>query len=85
MIDNSSLYRYDPEVPLIVPEVNADAVEGFANLLLRRMRREAQGDWGTLTWEIRSVNHRYLEPGLRLPELAPVSPGSPTPDSDPSP
>ena len=29
VIDNSSLYRYDPDVPLIVPEVNADAVEGF--------------------------------------------------------
>ena len=28
VIDNSSLYRYDPEVPLIVPEVNADAVFG---------------------------------------------------------
>ena len=26
VIDNSSLYRYDPQVPLIVPEVNADAV-----------------------------------------------------------
>jgi aspartate-semialdehyde dehydrogenase len=26
VIDNSSLYRYDPEVPLIVPEVNSDAV-----------------------------------------------------------
>ncbi len=26
VIDNSSLYRYDPEVPLIVPEVNADAI-----------------------------------------------------------
>ena len=25
-------------------------------------------DVGTLTWEIRSVNHRYLEPGLKLPE-----------------
>ncbi len=25
-------------------------------------------DAGTLTWEIRSVNHRYLEPGLKLPE-----------------
>ncbi len=30
VIDNSSLYRYDPDVPLIVPEVNADAVEGYA-------------------------------------------------------
>ena len=26
VIDNSSLYRYDPDVPLIVPEVNADAI-----------------------------------------------------------
>ena len=30
VIDNSSLYRYDPQVPLIVPEVNPDAVEGYA-------------------------------------------------------
>lgn len=31
-------------------------------------REAAQGDWGTLTWEIRSVNHRYLEPHFKLPE-----------------
>lgn len=31
-------------------------------------RQESQHDWGTLTWEIRSVNHRFLEPHLRLPE-----------------
>ncbi len=30
VIDNSSAWRYDADVPLIVPEVNADAVEGFA-------------------------------------------------------
>ena len=30
VIDNSSLYRYDPDVPLVVPEVNADAVLGYA-------------------------------------------------------
>ena len=30
VIDNSSLYRYDPDVPLIVPECNADAVDGYA-------------------------------------------------------
>jgi aspartate-semialdehyde dehydrogenase len=30
VIDNSSLYRYDPEVPLIVPEVNPDAIMGYA-------------------------------------------------------
>ena len=29
MIDNSSSWRYDSDVPLIVPEVNADAVAGF--------------------------------------------------------
>lgn len=31
-------------------------------------RKAQQYDWGTLTWEIRSVNHRYLEPAFRLPE-----------------
>jgi aspartate-semialdehyde dehydrogenase len=30
VIDNSSAWRYDPDVPLIVPEVNADAIESFA-------------------------------------------------------
>ena len=29
VIDNSSLYRYDPQVPLVVPEVNPDAIMGF--------------------------------------------------------
>ena len=31
VIDNSSLYRYDPLVPLIVPEVNPDAIDGYKN------------------------------------------------------
>jgi aspartate-semialdehyde dehydrogenase len=31
VIDNSSLYRYDPSVPLIVPEVNADAIHDCKN------------------------------------------------------
>lgn len=29
VIDNSSLYRMDPDVPLIVPEVNPEAIEGY--------------------------------------------------------
>src|SRR6476646_3793806 len=29
VIDNSSCWRYDQDVPLIVPEVNADAVAGY--------------------------------------------------------
>ena len=31
-------------------------------------RREAAGAWGTLVCELRSVNHRFLETGFRLPE-----------------
>lgn len=31
-------------------------------------RAEQAGTNGTLTWELRSVNHRYLEPHLRLPD-----------------
>ena len=31
-------------------------------------RQEAETDEGTLSWELRSLNHRYLEIGLRLPE-----------------
>lgn len=30
VIDNSSAWRYDADVPLIVPEVNADAITGFS-------------------------------------------------------
>jgi len=30
VIDNSSLYRYDPDVPLVVPEVNPKAVDGYS-------------------------------------------------------
>jgi aspartate-semialdehyde dehydrogenase len=29
VIDNSSFYRMDPDVPLIVPEVNAHAIDGY--------------------------------------------------------
>jgi aspartate-semialdehyde dehydrogenase len=29
VIDNSSLYRMDPDIPLIVPEVNAEAISGY--------------------------------------------------------
>jgi len=31
-------------------------------------RAEQAGANGTLSWELRSVNHRYLEPHLRLPD-----------------
>ncbi|WP_165857552.1 YicC/YloC family endoribonuclease [Marinobacter sp. JSM 1782161] len=31
-------------------------------------RKDTEGEWGSLTCEIRAVNHRYLEPAFRLPE-----------------
>ena len=34
VIDNSSLYRYDPQIPLVVPEVNPDAVEDYRNKMI---------------------------------------------------
>ncbi len=33
-------------------------------------RHEQQESFGTLIWEIRSVNQRYLEPNFRMPDLA---------------
>jgi uncharacterized protein (TIGR00255 family) len=31
-------------------------------------RTERAAPWGAVAWELRSVNHRYLETGLRVPE-----------------
>ncbi len=31
-------------------------------------RVQESNEAGSITWELRSVNHRYLEPGIRLPE-----------------
>ncbi|TBW52215.1 YicC family protein [Marinobacter halodurans] len=31
-------------------------------------RKDTEGEWGSLTCEMRAVNHRYLEPSFRLPE-----------------
>jgi uncharacterized protein (TIGR00255 family) len=39
-----------------------NSMTGFA-------RQLQQADWGEISCEIRSVNHRYLEPSIRLPEL----------------
>jgi aspartate-semialdehyde dehydrogenase len=34
VIDNSSLYRMDPDVPLVVPEVNPDAIDGYRKRMI---------------------------------------------------
>jgi len=31
-------------------------------------RQQSEHSWGTLIWELRSVNHRYLEPSFRMPD-----------------
>lgn len=31
-------------------------------------RQQGEGSWGNATWELRSVNHRYLEISVRLPD-----------------
>ena len=40
--------------------------------MIRSMTAYANGEratrWGTLACELRSVNHRFLEVGVRLPE-----------------
>ena len=40
----------------------------MTNSMTAFARKQADFAWGTLIWEIRSVNHRYLEPAFRLPE-----------------
>ena len=31
-------------------------------------RVQQSNEAGSITWELRSVNHRYLEPGIKLPD-----------------
>lgn len=38
VIDNTSQFRYDDDVPLIVPEVNPDAVAGYKSVALSLIR-----------------------------------------------
>ncbi|WP_233128837.1 YicC/YloC family endoribonuclease [Halovibrio salipaludis] len=38
------------------------------NSMTAFVRRQTQAEWGTLTCECRTVNHRYLDPSLRLPD-----------------
>lgn len=40
----------------------------MANSMTAFARQDWSTDAGDLTWEVRSVNHRFLEPHLRLPE-----------------
>lgn len=44
-----------------MPAIKTKSMTAFA-------RVEAHGDFGDAVWEIRSINHRYLEPSFKLPE-----------------
>src|SRR5450631_2602530 len=47
--------------PILAQTPMIRSMTGFA-------RRERQFPWGLLTWEIKTVNHRFLEISCRLPE-----------------
>src|SRR6202161_4703773 len=47
--------------PILATTPMIRSMTGFA-------RRERQYPWGLLAWELKTVNHRYLEVGCRLPE-----------------
>ena len=40
----------------------------MVNSMTAFARQSAEGEWGRATWELRSVNHRFLDLSLRLPE-----------------
>src|SRR5580692_7442352 len=47
--------------PILATTPMIRSMTGFA-------RRERQFPWGLLAWELKTVNHRFLELGCRLPE-----------------
>src|ERR1700683_101125 len=47
--------------PILATTPMIRSMTGFA-------RRERQFPWGLLAWELKTVNHRFLEVGCRLPE-----------------
>src|SRR5258708_21701826 len=47
--------------PILAQTPMIRSMTGFA-------RRERQFPWGSLAWELKTVNHRFLEVGCRLPE-----------------
>src|SRR3984893_8752953 len=47
--------------PILAHTPKIRSMTGFA-------RRERQFPWGLLAWELKTVNHRFLEVGCRLPE-----------------
>ena len=63
----SAYFRYTAQTLLLTNNYS-----GKDNLMIKSMtsygRAEHSGEWGEASCEIRSVNHRYLEMSIRLPE-----------------
>ncbi|MGE7969969.1 aspartate-semialdehyde dehydrogenase, partial [Sphingomonas sp. NPDC092331] len=59
VIDNASLYRMDPDVPLIVPEVNPEAIDGYK---ARNIIANPNCESGSLTPRVRTLASRRDRP-----------------------
>src|SRR3970282_2847552 len=60
-----------------VPPMKSGKPQPLTASMTAFARHEAATPWGALTWELRSVNHRYLEIALRLPdELSALEPAA---------
>lgn len=53
---------------LITPFKSAYVRPAMTSSMTAFARQQSEHEWGTLVWEIRSVNHRFMEPGFRMPE-----------------
>jgi len=54
--------------PFFEPVLDQEVKGPMAHSMTAFSRQEELGDQGRLVWELRSVNHRYLEVSVRLPE-----------------
>ncbi len=63
LLDLNSLY-ITPQQARVVSASSLTTIASMTGFA----RREVSGPWGTLVCELRSVNHRFLEVGFRLPD-----------------
>ena len=76
VIDNSSLYRMDPDVPLVVPEVNPEAIDGYTakNIIANPNCSTAQlvvalkplHDAATEEWKMVVETKKILDPKIKV-------------------
>jgi aspartate-semialdehyde dehydrogenase len=66
VIDNSSLYRMDPDVPLVVPEVNPEAIDGYRSATSSPTRTARQRRWWSRSSRC-TTRRRSARGGQHLP------------------